>query len=1066
MLRVVTGRFHPGLQHALVEDIQRVKADDPLASVAVLVPSSPLVDHLQRVLTVERGLSLLNVRIWTFHQFALRLREEHDPDSDPAAGPTLVDPLFCEQLIRHLVRRGAARYEPFQALGHSSGTWAALWATVRDLKDGLVDAGTALRAIEEGCFDAEEAPWLRALFTLYGAVGEASRALGVGTPDDLAAAQVPRLGRSPLVASLRLVCYYGFYDLTQVQLSLFEAVSRRVPTTLFFPLSDDPREAFARRFFDRYVQPLMASPEHHRRLDESGIAPPPDVAVVSVVGAEEELATACRQILDLVETNGYRWEEIGLVARTLEPYRLHLARVFDRYRIPFRTTAVRPLIHEPLCKTLLLLASLPLSDGYWSTVLDVISSPYFDSPWHHRTPQEIRPDLWRLAVPALRIVRGRAQWARLERCAGLHSGAVAEEDDSLSVSAFPLDRDSTVCLWRIVAPLLEQCDALPRDGSLAQLMAAFRRLMAAHVPRPAAPGADSDADSARSAESVWDAVEAALEAVAALEPITDTLTWAEFVELLTHACERASLPVSATHHGGVLVLDAMAARGLPFKALCLLGMNEQAFPRTIREDAFLRDRHRRVLEATLGFKIDEKLAGYDEEACLFTHLRSAAGRRLIVSYQRADEDGRVLTPSSYLGDAARPAGSGPSAVQAVPRRFSERVAAAPHLLSLLPPADVAQWAILHEQNPDALLEAAGQDTRLYRRAASVLGAIESEGRTLTEFDGLTGPLASPWQRWLDRGISPTALERYAQCPFRAFAADILGLRPSRGSVTHEVQPAVLGRLLHAALRQSYAELVSLGWPARPVADEALTACVARAVGDAAATCEAEDHTGHALLWALAQAEVRRLIAEAVRADERQALEDGFVPVAFEVEGEGELPPLGESGAMPMKVRGRVDRLDRRGESGAVRVIDYKLRLGGSMKADDRDLVRAAVRGARLQPPLYSWLRLPASPLPDEVHFLLLSPRWTPPTARTGFARAVWSMQDGQALRATLGTLFDGLRTGHFAMSPGLYCDQCEFRSICRRTHTPSVWRTAQSEHAQAVRAIRRKDVEQEEDAST
>ena len=38
------------------------------------------------------------------------------------------------------------------------------------------------------------------------------------------------------------------------------------------------------------------------------------MALRSVVGQEEELA--CRTILDLVETHGYRFDEIGVVANT------------------------------------------------------------------------------------------------------------------------------------------------------------------------------------------------------------------------------------------------------------------------------------------------------------------------------------------------------------------------------------------------------------------------------------------------------------------------------------------------------------------------------------------------------------------------------------------------------------------------------------------------------------------------------------------------------------------------------------------------------------------------------
>jgi len=44
--------------------------------------------------------------------------------------------------------------------------------------------------------------------------------------------------------------------------------------------------------------------------------------------------------------------------------------VFNRHRIPITTTARRPLIHHPLCKTLLLLAALPVNDFYRTAVLE------------------------------------------------------------------------------------------------------------------------------------------------------------------------------------------------------------------------------------------------------------------------------------------------------------------------------------------------------------------------------------------------------------------------------------------------------------------------------------------------------------------------------------------------------------------------------------------------------------------------------------------------------------------------------------------------------------------------
>ena len=81
-----------------------------------------------------------------------------------------------------------------------------------------------------------------------------------------------------------------------------------------------------------------------------------------------------------------------------------------------------------------------------------------------------------------------------------------------------------------------------------------------------------------------------------LDRVEKSVTWENWTRLFKRALQTSSIPMGSGHHQGVRVLDAMSARGLSFRALFLLGMNEKGFPRVIQEDAFLRDRHRRVLE--------------------------------------------------------------------------------------------------------------------------------------------------------------------------------------------------------------------------------------------------------------------------------------------------------------------------------------------------------------------------------------------------------------------------------------------------------------------------------------
>ena len=102
MLRIVTGPFHPVLDRALVEDIRSSKTGNPFASLAVIVPSASLVEQLKEVLTRHEPRAFLNIHFLTFHQLALRLRDDLTLVAGTRLEPPLqlVDDFFCEQLVR------------------------------------------------------------------------------------------------------------------------------------------------------------------------------------------------------------------------------------------------------------------------------------------------------------------------------------------------------------------------------------------------------------------------------------------------------------------------------------------------------------------------------------------------------------------------------------------------------------------------------------------------------------------------------------------------------------------------------------------------------------------------------------------------------------------------------------------------------------------------------------------------------------------------------------------------------------------------------------------------------
>ena len=1062
MLRLVTGPFHPVLDCALIEDIRSCKISDPFTPLAIIVPSASLVEHLKHILTRHEPLAFLNIHVLTFHQLALRLRDDlaSIAEADSELTLQLVDDFFFEQLVRQIILRKLSGLEPLTRLPASPGTWKGLWASVRDLKDAVVAPTTALKALAEGVFEEEDRAWLRSLFTLHASALEAARSLGVGSPDDLAASLCRTLSGSPFLKGLHHVFYYGFYDLSQVQLSFFESVTHVVPATVYFPLQDRPAFFFARQFFERHLLPLAST---HEDLSGEGATTTElvELSVKNVIGVEEELAMVCREILTLVEVNGYRFDEIGVVARTLEPYQARLQSVFDRYRVPFTSPAGRPLLREPLAKTLLRLAALSLNDFDRVAMLDVVTSPFYCIQEAGSAGADLRPDLWRSLVNALGITKGEAEWKRVAapNCSLIVRDTEAELGIHGERPVGSYDTSQPAYLWAVVSRLIHDCRALPARGSIGTLTDAFLELAKSHVYVPGL-SALSSTGFAESADltMVGSLIQSALARLHQLDPLGGEILWEEWVELFRRVLDETSIPIEEGPHQGVQVLDAMTARGMTVRALFLVGMNEKVFPRYVREDPFLRDRQRSLLESTLGYKIDQKLAGHEEELLLFELLSRSAANRLYLSYQRADETGRIMAPSSCIAMAMRDPRFIGKPEEQIPRRLSQQISKQPFIQDLLPAGELIIGCLLQGHDALPVFDAAGRDRLLFEQGCATLKIIERESPELGPFDGMIGAQVAALPDVTTRGFSPTSLERYATCPFQYFAEKILRLEPIRRLQDDHLPPLIIGTLVHASLRLSYERLVSLQWPDHALTDALVRSMVQEAVIETFASHAASQGTGYALLWTLACEQVTELVASAVRSDQAEYLATGFRPVAFETAAQGVVALSSDSQCESLKIHGTLDRVDYRAEPPAVRIVDYKFKQGSEISAVDRNLALSAVRGFRLQPPLYARMALPSLPAATDVQFLFLAPEWKQQISRSTFDAGLWTGHTGDMIRQTLKTLIQGIASGEFFILPDSYCDYCEFSGACRRDDTMAWWRSYRSPQARVIRNVRKQKV--------
>ncbi|MGB0909931.1 MAG: PD-(D/E)XK nuclease family protein, partial [Nitrospirales bacterium] len=789
-------------------------------------------------------------------------------------------------------------------------------------------------------------------------------------------------------------------------------------------------------------------------------------------GAEDELTFVCKEIGNLIELHGYQFEEIGVVARTLEPYQAWLRQLFKLHRIPFTSSILMPMIHEPGIKSLLQLGSLGVNGFSSRDLLDVVRSPYYRMSRLTNRKEFIQPELWKECIQGLGITRGEEQWRRVSTLAESSAEEMSNRGLRETQDGRPNESKESIQLFdSLVQGLIADCHALPTSGRMAELADAFVALIGKHFILPGLShevGGDGPVSSCMT--RLAEAIQSLLAQLAQLRCLQETLTWEEWMSLLVRLVKEESVPLEPGPHPGVRVLDAMEARGLPFRALFVLGLNEKVFPRFIREDAFLRDADRRVLAETFGYKIDEKLFGYDEERLIFALLRQAAKDRLYLSYQRADEAGRMLSPSSFLREINRSTTSSDNAqLFSLSRRFSDRLNDLLFRDSLLTVEELGLKLILKGMNPSIVLEHFDRESSLFKQGLISLKGIEQQTREIGSYDGLVGPIDDHWQNLLSRGISPTALEGYARCPYQYYASHLLHVRTVQNQLTDELPPSVIGTLCHAVLNRVYQQFIQDGWPVSPTSSDSFHALIVTEVEYVFAEHAREYSTGYGVIWQHLKDLVNTLVYAEVESSREECLRTKFHPLAVEADAEGYMELLdSRSWSSRFKVYGRLDRVDGNDETGEYRIVDYKFKMSAKTKSEERDLLTSGIRGLSLQPSLYSLMseyrvRAPDGDIyhsfqPRSVEFVYLAPQRTTLVDRSVFERASWDAMAGQQLKKTMGNLLTGISNGDYFILPGNYCGHCSLSTACRRFHAPTMTRSYRSLQPKQLRHIRKQEI--------
>ena len=861
--------------------------------------------------------------------------------------------------------------------------------SLRDLLGELKAARIAPEAFEEAVRSMGDERRLRELASIYQAYQHRLHALDTADRAGLGWLAVETLendgGRETFDWPLLVID--GFDNFTQVQIDLLKALAGQVDEliiTLTATPDGSPRPLTHRRFDETRLRletelglfaeslptrrpsrcPVLAHLE--ASLFENNVRQCQSADTVTLVEASDraaEVRAALRWLKARIVCDGARPGEVAVLMRDLTPYRGFILQTADEFRMPIRLVEGLPLSMSPAIAALidLLRLILPGDEGEGEPslphrlVVEAWRSPYFD--WTTLVSENESPtlvisdgdaDLLDVASRWGRVIAGLSQWEEALSRLTTFSGSEAADDRKLP-SSLPTGPDAEELLSRfrrfvrrITPPELGTC----RDyaGWVEDLMG----------PDPASLEGDVELGRQDTSLNLVARARRANDAqaeldIAALRALKDVLrgmvwveeslgraqssTFSEFFHELAGAVEASSYrPPVHRDREEILVADVVQARGVPFRAVAVMGLSEGEFPMTQAEDPLLRDSDRARLRDEFGLQLEPSTSS--SEAGFFYETITRPWERLLLTRPRLADNGAPWEPSPFWEEVRR-------LVRVEPQRLtSDSVPSTGEVASW---AELTQSLVTYSGNSAAWLWAEEENSSRLRQIelSARVFEIRFGQRRDSSFDGNLSDLSGIFKDRFgqDRPWSASRLEAYRTCPFSFFVAYVLGLEP-RLEAAEGLDGRQLGNIYHRILERVFR--------APSVTDscalDQLLGALPGVANDVLDDAPEEEAFRETAWWR----QTREEIVDNVRRT-LQALADlpgDFHPLACEVFFGGRRPLTIARGEDQLRLHGLVDRVDR-SANGDLRIIDYK--TAGPSSFNKRTLQE----GKKLQLPIYA-----------------------------------------------------------------------------------------------------------------
>lgn len=993
---------YPALEDRLVHFVRQNRTDR-LDKWLVICASSWLARQLQTRLVRELG-ALANLHFITGSSLVGRLDAE-------AAGPTL--PLLPQNHVRDfliqeiLTRPGLNRYP----LSH--GFVQAVKSALRDLSDSLVPAPVLLEHVQSMPDyvleqDGGRFEWLVRVYQAY--CEQENKIPGYRSYQNAFERALEQVEKSDYLHSFSHVIVYGFYDMPGRQLELFSRLRTCYPVTVFAPYEKHPAYSFAKKFFETnwlsapgaedanqpFSGALGASAAH--LFTGAGSAPGAQVTVTSVPDVNGAVFGVAKQILQLLK-QGASPSDIAVIVRNLPAYQDEIRRVFRANCLPLDSSFTYSFSSYALGRFILTLLGLAENGFSRENFLAVFSSPYF---------KQADKNAWRRLVQKSVVKRDLAQWKDLLPTQDPATPAVQAWAEQmarvLGGLQMPQPWDTgAACVWKF---LQEQVDTDAFEGKDAEIFEAVEQTLLQ-----------------LSVYQTWRAQSREGELVRQVKEALENLTFNEVENVL----------------GGITLTDAMRARGLSFKYVFLLGLNDKEFPLITPEDPILRDYYRVQLRDTLGYWINASLDRADEEKLLFYNAVTAAKEQLFVSYARYGQDGKPAVPSVYAAELARVCELDLQAPDAprISGRLSERLASCPTLF--LTPQEVYSLGVLQPEAAENYRQAGILTPQVQRSLTAAQNLSSTSG--LNAYDGVIANGTEIFKRENARGFSASALQEIGACPMKYFLNRALGLgEPEEPASRQELPADKRGSAYHEILKDFYQTLQAQGLT-HTLFEQGAREYMEQSIAKFYTEDSYKRFGIYPVLWEMILENMRLKLTDFIAEDLKNL--GTFTPEIFEYTAKAE-----PTEQLPFRLCGIIDRIDVDKERKQFFVADYKSTRKGSGKLS-ADIFTQLI----LQPFIYVILAQTLAQLKGYTSAgsgLLAISKYKKIELSTAEFEAVYDKVCG-----FLGRLTDLIKAGTFFISPSDLCTYCPYALLCRKDAFKPLLRARKSAAYKALEEARR-----------